>query len=148
MTAALEQAAKEWLSDPSWVKVFKNSFDVLEDQINKGLVAVAGFALAVRFLANLPTGDLLCIVVGVEGNLTFDTMAGPMAQSLANYAAQDPTCQEAVFYSPNMTGFMMYGPFLMMSQALILIAIEKITLFFPRLNQKLHQSDSFYAFLV
>ena len=58
MTAALEAAAKEWLSDPSWVKVFKNSFDVLEDQINKGLVAVAGFALAVRFLANLPTGDL------------------------------------------------------------------------------------------
>ena len=54
--ASLEATAKDWLHDPPWNKLFKNSFDVVEDQINKALLALATIGLAVRFLANLPTG--------------------------------------------------------------------------------------------
>ena len=97
MATSLEAAAKEWLSDPPWSRVFKNSFDVVEDQVNKGLVALAAIALAVRFLANLPSGDLLCIVVAVNGSLSFDSLAGPFHASLSSYAAQDPACHDAVF---------------------------------------------------
>ena len=50
---SLESAARDWLSDPPWNKLFKNSWDVIEDQLNRGLVAVAAISLAVRFLANL-----------------------------------------------------------------------------------------------
>ena len=34
--ASFEAAARDWLSDPPWNKLFKNSFDVIEDQINRG----------------------------------------------------------------------------------------------------------------
>ena len=96
--ASLETAAKDWLSDPPWNKLFKTSFDVIEDQINRGLVALAAISLAVRFLANLPSGDLLCIVVGVESDeLDMKTLSGPFHASLAAYAAQNPACHESLF---------------------------------------------------
>ena len=147
MATSLEAAAKEWLSDPPWNRVFKNSFDVLEDQVNKGLVALAAIALAVRFLANLPSGDLLCIVVAVNGSLNFDSLAGPFHASLASYAAQDPACHDAVFYSPylKVTGFVMYGPVIIMLQAILLIGVEKLWIIFPRLSQKL---ERFYKSVV
>jgi len=147
MATSLEAAAREWLSDPPWNRVFKNSFDVIEDQVNKGLVALAAIALAVRFLANLPSGDLLCIVVAVNGSLDFNSLAGPFHASLSSYAAQDPACHDAVFYSPylKVTGFVMYGPVIIMLQALVLIGVEKLWIIFPRLSQKL---ERFYKSVV
>ena len=35
MTATLENAAKNLLSDPPWMRVFKNTYDSIEDQLNK-----------------------------------------------------------------------------------------------------------------
>ena len=116
MATSLEAAAKDWLSDPPWNKLFKNSFDVVEDQINRGLVALAAISLAVRFLANLPSGDLLCIVVGVGGNtsLTMDQLAGPFHASIAAYAAQNPECHKQVFVNPTheevSSEYIMYTP--------------------------------------
>ena len=102
MTTSLESAARDWLSDPPWNKLFKNSWDVIEDQLNRALVAVAAISLAVRFLANLPSGDLLCIVVGTNAtDLEFKSLAGPFHASLAAYASQDPGCHTAVFVNPN-----------------------------------------------
>ena len=145
--ASLEATARDWLYDPPWNKLFKNSFDVVEDQINKSLLALATIGLAVRFLANLPSGDLLCIVVGVQSNGSFPdmkTMAGPAHASLAAYAAQDPDCHESVFRNdPNLhTGsaeFIQYSPVILMVQVIILIATEKIWMIFPRLSQKLER---------
>lgn len=99
---SLESAARDWLSDPPWNKLFKNSWDVVEDQLNRGMVAVAAISLAVRFLANLPSGDLLCIVIGTNvTDLEFNSLAGPFHASLAAYASQDPRCHRAVFVNPN-----------------------------------------------
>lgn len=147
--ASLEATAKDWLHDPPWNKLFKNSFDVVEDQINKALLALATIGLAVRFLANLPTGDLLCIVVGLEQseNGTFPdikTMAGPAHATLAAYAAQDPDCHESVFKNdpnlhPGSAEFIQYSPVILMIQVIFLIATEKIWMIFPRLSQKLER---------
>ena len=100
--ASLEAAARDWLSDPAWNKLFKNSFDVIEDQINRALVALAAISLAVRFLANLPAGDLLCIVVGLNAtDLSYSQLAGPFHASLAAYASQDSRCHHEVFVNPH-----------------------------------------------
>ena len=100
--ATLEAAARDWLTDPAWNKLFKNIFDVAEDLICRGLVALAAISLAVRLIANLPSGDLLCIVIGfTTANGTFISdvreVAGPWHTTLTAYAAQDPSCYEAVF---------------------------------------------------
>ena len=93
--ATLEAAARDWLTDPAWNKLFKNIFDVAEDLICRGLVALAAISLAVRLIANLPSGDLLCIVIGFttpNGTLISDVreVAGPWHTTLTAYAAQDP----------------------------------------------------------
>ena len=166
---SLESAARDWLSDPPWNKLFKNSWDVIEDQLNRGLVAVAAISLAVRFLANLPSGDLLCIVIGTNvTDLEFKSLAGPFHASLAAYASQDPGCHAAVFVNPNnaevkhlseiffgrmllcflpfqQPGFIQYAPIIMILQAIILIGVEKIWMIFPRLSQKL---ERFYKSVV
>ena len=57
-------------------------------------MAVAAAALSVRFLVNLSTGELLCIVVGLNAtssNFTFGSLAGPAHATLAAYAAQVAT---------------------------------------------------------
>ena len=97
--SSLEAAARDWLSEPVWNKLFKNSFDVVEDQLHRGLVALAALALAVNFLANLPSGELLCIVVDIvnSSQLQFADLAGPFHASLASYAAQEPTCRQNDF---------------------------------------------------
>ena len=148
---SLEATAKDWLLDPPWNKLFKNSFDVIEDQVNKGLLALATIGLAVRFLANLPSGDLLCIVIGVNGTyLDLKTMAGPAHASMAAYAAQDSECHKAVFNSSQhahagSAAFIQYSPIILMIQVILLIATEKIWMIFPRLSQKL---ERFYKAVV
>ena len=91
--SSLEAAARDWLSEPVWNKLFKNSFEVVEDQLHRGLVALAALALAVNFLANLPS--VVDIVNGSQ--LQFTDLAGPFHASLASYAAQEPTCRQNDF---------------------------------------------------
>jgi hypothetical protein len=38
MTSTLETAAKTLLSDPPWMRVFKNTYDAIEEQLNKVLI--------------------------------------------------------------------------------------------------------------
>lgn len=42
--AGIEEVAKSWLADPSWQKVFKHTFDVLEDYISYILVSLIYFS--------------------------------------------------------------------------------------------------------
>eukprot|EP00092_Neocalanus_flemingeri_P016447 GFUD01017797.1.p1 GENE.GFUD01017797.1~~GFUD01017797.1.p1 ORF type:complete len:977 (-),score=204.76 GFUD01017797.1:255-3140(-) len=150
MASTLEAAAKGLLSDPAWNRVFKNTYDAIEEQLNKILVAVAAVGLAVRFLSNLASGDLLCIVNAVTNateGLDMSRLAGPAHASLAAYASQDPTCHDQIFNrgSMHLTGFMKYGPVFLILQAITLIAIEKIAILYPRMSQKL---ERFYKSVV
>ena len=36
--SAIEEVVKSWLKDPNWQKVFKHTFDVIEDYISYILV--------------------------------------------------------------------------------------------------------------
>ena len=144
MFSTLEVAAKGLLIDPSWNWVFKNTFDAMEEQLNKILITTASVGVAVRFLSNLASGDLLCIVNRIVGNnsqLDLATIAGPFHGSLSAYAAQEPLCYNEVFSTPSIpiVGFMKYGPVFMLLQAISLIAVERITISFPRMSQKLER---------
>ena len=144
MAGTLEAAARGLLSDPPWSRVFKNIYDAIEDQLNKVLVLVEAVGLAVRFVSNLASGDVLCIVNYVKNPIEVYKMghlAGPAHASLAAYAAQDPACHDRIFNTGNMyiTGFMKYGPVFLILQAITLIAIEKINFLFPTLNQRLER---------
>ena len=100
--ASLESAAREWLTDSQRNKLLKSPWDLIKDQINKVLVALAAISHAVLFLSNLQSGELLCIVIGV--NMTdshFTTTAGPFHGTLAAYASQDPGCHRNVFVDKN-----------------------------------------------
>ena len=150
MASTLEAAAKGLLSDPAWSRVFKNTYDAIEEQLNKILVSVAAVALAVRFVSNLASGDLLCIVNDIHGpteGYDMTRLAGPAHASLAAYAAQEPSCHDQIYNrgSLNLTGFMKYGPVFLILQALTLIGIEKIGFLYPRLNQRL---ERFYKSVV
>lgn len=59
MGDGIGDVAKSWLADPPWQKVFKHTFDVIEDYVNYILVAIGGIALSVRLLTTLSTGDLV-----------------------------------------------------------------------------------------
>ena len=144
MAGTLEAAARGLLSDPPWSRVFKNIYDAIEDQLNKVLVLVEAVGLAVRFVSNLASGDVLCIVNYVKNPIEVYKMghlAGPAHASLAAYASQDPSCHDHIFNTGNMyiTGFMKYGPVFLILQAITLIAIEKINFLFPTLNQRLER---------
>ena len=150
MANTLEAAARGLLTDPSWSKIFKTTFDAIEDQLNKVLVSVAAVGLAVRFVSNLASGDVLCIVNDVKNPIEAYKMghlAGPAHASLAAYASQDPACHDRIFNTGSMyvTGFMKYGPVFLILQAITLIAIEKINFVYPRLNQRL---ERFYKSVV
>ena len=51
--ASFEAAARDWLSDPPWNKLFKNSFDVIEDQINRGQEVLLNSSMLNYFLAQV-----------------------------------------------------------------------------------------------
>ena len=59
MGESLGDVAKSWLADPPWQRVFKHTFDVIEDYVTYMLIAVGGIALSVRLLTTLATGDLV-----------------------------------------------------------------------------------------
>ena len=85
MFSTIEVAAKGLLNDPSWNWVFKNTFDAIEDKLNKvcknnirgpnlillqTLFVISGLGILVRFISNLASGDLLCIVNDLSDNKT------------------------------------------------------------------------------
>ena len=87
MFSTIEVAAKGLLNDPSWNWVFKNTFDAIEDKLNKvcrnnirgpliifislqTLFVISGLGILVRFISNLASGDLLCIVNDLSDNTT------------------------------------------------------------------------------
>ena len=87
MFSTIEVAAKGLLNDPSWNWVFKNTFDAIEDKLNKvckknitvpliilillqTLFVTSGLGILVRFISNLASGDLLCIVNDLSDNST------------------------------------------------------------------------------
>ena len=59
MGDSLGDVAKSWLADPPWQRVFKHTFDVIEDYVTYMLIAIGGIALSVRLLTTLATGDLV-----------------------------------------------------------------------------------------
>lgn len=96
MFSGLEVATRGLMTDPTWNWVFKNTFDAIEEQLNKVLFAIAALVILVRFISNLASGDLLCIVNDLTGNeteLNIVSLAGPFHQSLSAYAAQNPICR-------------------------------------------------------
>lgn len=140
----IESIAKSWLSEPPWIKVFKHTFDVLEDYVSYTLVSVGAISLSVRLLTTLGTGDLMCILIGVEyGNLSVKDL-GPYASGgtlgILNYAQTEKACIHEVF-SP----FMEYLPYILLLETLFLIVVEKFTFKIPRIAQKV---ERFYANIV
>ena len=100
--ASLESAAREWLTDSQRNKLLKSPWDLIKDQINNVLVALAAISHAVLFLSNLQSGELLCIVIGV--NMTdpqCQTASGAFHSTLTAYASQDPGCHRNVFVDKN-----------------------------------------------
>ena len=134
--------AKTWLADPQWIKVFKHTFDVLEDYVSYILITVGAISLSVRLLTTLGSGDLMCIIIGVENDTS--TGLGPYVSGgtlgMINYAQTDEACIREVF-SP----FMEYLPYIMLLQTLLLVVVEKFTFKIPRIAQKV---ERFYKNIV
>ena len=136
MGDSLGDVAKTWLIDPSWQKVFKHTFDVIEDYVTYILIAVGTTALAVRLLTTLATGDLVCVIIGIENNGTVADGGhlGPYPSGgtlgLLSYAQTHQDCIESVF-SP----FMEYLPYILLLQTIVLVIVEKFTFKVNVINQ-------------
>ena len=102
-------------------------------------MAVGAICLSVRLLTTLGTGDLVCIIVGVEidGNKT-ELDLGPYPSGgtlgLLNYAQTEEPCIRAVF-----SVYMEYLPYIMLLQTLILVVTEKFTFRLPRIAQRVER---------
>ena len=66
MGSSIEDVARSWLADPAWQKVFKHTFDVIEDYVSYVLVALGAIALSVKLLTTLSTGDLGCYANAIQ----------------------------------------------------------------------------------
>ena len=75
MSAALESVATSWLQEQAWQKVFKHTFDVIEDYVAYCLISIGAISLSVRLLTTLGSGDVQCILLAV--NSTVDEDLGP-----------------------------------------------------------------------
>ena len=152
------------------------------------LFVISGLGILVRFISNLASGDLLCIVNDLSDNKTnldirsfqvencnkkcrcYSSLSGPFHISLSAYAAQEPGCKDKVKRCPQyfVSGFQQHphslhvGPRQLWSsvhvdagwiqsflpqipQALMLLMVEKVSVFFPRMCQKL---ERFYKSVV
>ena len=140
--SSIEEVVTTWLLDPAWFKVFKHTFDVLEDYVSFILVATGAIALSVRLLTTLSSGDVSCIVIGVQNSSS--TRLGPYFQGggegMRSYAQTEQKCIEAVF-----TPFMEYLPYIMLLQTILLVIVEKFTFKIPRIAQKV---ERFYTHIV
>ena len=144
MSGALENVAHNWLTEPQWQKVFKHTFDVIEDYVTYVLVAVGAIALSVRLLTTLGTGDVQCILLTVNSTLNPDDPLGPYPPggtvAMVNYAQTTRECITTVF-----TFFGEYLPYVMLFQTIILVIVEKFTFKIPRIAQKV---ERFYRNIV
>ena len=84
------------------------------------LFVISGLGILVRFISNLASGDLLCIVNDLSDNKTnldirsfqvetcdkkcccYSSLSGPFHISLSAYAAQEPGCKDKVKRCPQM----------------------------------------------
>ncbi|CAB4068022.1 unnamed protein product [Lepeophtheirus salmonis] len=91
---SIEDVAKTWLTDPPWQKVFKHTFDVLEDYISYVLITVGTIFLSVRLLSTLGTGELNCVILGVENGTLggIDPYPSGGTLGLLSYASNDEEC--------------------------------------------------------
>ncbi|QQP57419.1 Uncharacterized protein FKW44_002400 [Caligus rogercresseyi] len=134
--SSLEDVAKTWLTDPPWQKVFKHTFDVLEDYISYVLITVGTIFLSVRLLSTLGTGELNCVILGV-GNSTMggiDPYPSGGTLGLVSYASNDEQCIHAVY-----SKFMEFMPYILLIQTLILVIVEKFSFKIPRIAQKVER---------
>jgi hypothetical protein len=63
------------------------------------MFVTAAVGILVRFISNLASGDLLCIVNDLSDNTTsldINSISGPFHVSLSAYAAQEPGCRDKV----------------------------------------------------
>ena len=70
---SIEGLAQSWLVDPPWIKVFKHTFDILEDYVSYILVSLGAITLSVRLLTTLGIGDVVCLIGGVIYDNVTDT---------------------------------------------------------------------------
>ena len=103
MASTLESTAKSLLAKPTSNNVFKNTYDVIEDWLNRVLVAIAAVGVAIRLAPGLTSGFLVCIVHSVHplGDSEFHPkdlayVSASYHASLATYAAQDSYCHDKV----------------------------------------------------
>lgn len=121
----------------------------MEDYVSYSLIALGAMVLSVKLVTTLSSGDLVCMIVGVEmegGNTSAVTKGtlGPYPSggtvSMISYAQTNQGCINS-FYTP----FEEYLPFMMLMQILILIVVEKFSLKIPRIAQKI---ERFYKNIV
>ena len=90
----MEDILSAWLNDPPWVRVFKHTFDVVSDYVSYGLATVGAIAMSVRLLTTLSSGDLVCILIGVENGTRNDL--GPYfvdgGDGMLTYAQTEQGC--------------------------------------------------------
>ncbi|XP_023343416.1 uncharacterized protein LOC111712896 [Eurytemora carolleeae] len=149
MSGAIEQAAKNFLVDPAYQKVFKHTFDVLEDYISGFLIAAGAISLSVRFLTSLGTGDAICLLIGIDHpngsyEAKLENAMWPYGSSsvvpYTNYANFHQDCINAC-----LTRFLQYSPFILLIEALLVIMTEKFFLKIPRVAGKV---ERFYTNIV
>lgn len=103
-------------------------------------MACGALCLSIRLLTTLGTGDLVCILMGVEqdGKSNFTDSLGPYPSGgtlgMINYANTDDNCIKAVF-----SGFLEYLPYILLIQTLSLIVTEKFTFRIPRIAQRVER---------
>ena len=115
MSSQIEAATRTLLSEPPWLKVFKNTYDAIEELLNKVgllhvlhfslhyqvLVAIAAVGMAVKLASAITSGFLFCLVADIQCSgpdcpVSFTNIGGPYASTLAAYAAQDGDCHDQV----------------------------------------------------
>ena len=137
---------EKWMTEPAYQRVFKHTADVLEDYLCYFLISLSAVALSVRFLSSMGTGEVVCILAGVQSshsNSTAEPLAGlPPGSTLAlvNYANFNQDCVDRA-----LTGFMQFLPFLLLLQAVAVILLEKMLMKIPRVAGKI---ERFYGIIV
>uniref|UniRef100_A0A0K2UDL8 Protein tyrosine phosphatase, receptor type, J [Myotis lucifugus] n=1 Tax=Lepeophtheirus salmonis TaxID=72036 RepID=A0A0K2UDL8_LEPSM len=140
--SSIGSVAKSWLMDPPWQKVFKHTFDVIEDYISYALITGGTIFLSVRLLSTLGTGDLNCVILGVENGTLGGINPYPSGgtSGLLSYASNDEECIRTIY-----SKFMEYMPYILLIQTLILVIVEKFSFKIPRIAQKV---ERFYINIV
>ncbi|TRY63902.1 hypothetical protein TCAL_14320 [Tigriopus californicus] len=140
----IDDIAKSWLLDPTSVKVFQHTSDVLVDYVSYLMVTVGVVAISTRVLATLNSGDLLCMLLSVEVDNQTVVDLGPYSAGgtigIINYANSERACIRRLF-----SIFMEYLPFILLLQTLTLIVVDKFSFKIPKVSRKV---ERFHAHIV